>query len=404
MIRSLFILVSLASASPAQDFDALTHFNFQNQRGPGEDRDYQRGRKALDDGRWEDAIAAFTDSAARKGAAADGALYWKAYAQNRAGQGEAALATVAALRQQYPSSRWLNDAQALEVEIHARAGAPVSPAAESDESLKLIAINSLMQSDPTQALPILEKLLQSNASPKLKERALFVLTQSGTPEARKILSEIARGGSNPDLQRAAIRNMGMLGSEDARRELASIYASSTDKEAKRAILQAFMISGSREFLLNAAKAEKDPDLRKEAIHELGVSGGQDQLWQLYQSESSIDAKVEILKAMFVGGNSARLVEVARSEKDTNLRIAAIKSLGVMGDNGRADVLVSIYRSDQDHAVRDAVLNALFIQQNGKALVDLARNERDPDMKKEIIRKLALVHSKESTDYMLELLK
>ncbi len=67
---------------------------------------------------------------------------------------------LAALRQQYPSSHWLNDAQALEVEIHARAGAPVSPAAESDESLKLIAINSLMQSDPTQALPILEKLLQ----------------------------------------------------------------------------------------------------------------------------------------------------------------------------------------------------------------------------------------------------
>jgi HEAT repeat protein len=108
--------------------------------------------------------------------------------------------------------------------------------------------------------------------------------------------------------------------------------------------------------------------------------------------------------MFVGGNSAHLVEVARSEKDPRLRLAAIKSLGVMGDNGRSDVLVSIYRSDQDRAVREAILNALFIQQNGKALVDLARNEQDPQMKKQIINKLALVHSKESTDYMLELLK
>ena len=159
------------------------------------------------------------------------------------------------------------------MEIHARAGAPVNPAAESDEDLKLIAINSLMQSDPNQALPILEKLLKSNNSPKLKERALFVLTQSGSPEARKILSGVALGGSNPDLQRAAIRNMGMLGSDDARRELASIYASSQDKEVRRAILQAFMVSGSREFLFNAAKTEKDPDLRREAIHELGVSGG-----------------------------------------------------------------------------------------------------------------------------------
>ncbi len=123
-----------------------------------------------------------------------------------------------------------------------------------------------------------------------------------------------------------------------------------------------------------------------------------------RARAPIEVKVEILKAMFVGGNSAHLVEVARSEKDPRLRIAAIKSLGMMGDNGRGDVLVSIYRSDQDHAIRDAVLNALFIQQNGKALVDLARNERDPQMKKEIISKLALVHSKESTDYMLEILK
>jgi len=411
MIRSIFILAALAAALPAQDFDGLKPLSFQaqqgagqTQQGAGEDKDYRRGRTSLDAGRWEDAIAAFSDSAARKGAAADGALYWKAYAQNRAGQRDAALATLAALRQQYPSSHWLNDAQALQVEIRARAGAPVSPAAEPDEDLKLIAINSLMQSDPKQALPILEKILNSNSSPKLKDRAIFVLTQSGSPEARKILSEIARGGSNPDLQRAAIRNLGMLGSEDASRELASIYASSANKEAKRAILQAFMISGSREFLLNAAKTEKDPDLRREAIHELGISGGQDELWQLYQSEGSVEAREDILKSMFVGGNSAHLVDVARSEKDPRLRIAAIRSLGMMGDNGHSDVLISLYHSDQDRTIRDAVLNALFIQQNGKALVDLARNEHDPQMKKDIISKLAMIQSKETTDYMLEILK
>jgi len=108
--------------------------------------------------------------------------------------------------------------------------------------------------------------------------------------------------------------------------------------------------------------------------------------------------------MFIGGNSAHLLDVARSEKDPRLRVAAIRSLGMMGDNGHSDVLVSIYRSDQDRTIRDAILNALFIQQNGKALVDLARNEQDPQMKKEIINKLALVHSKETTDYMLEILK
>jgi hypothetical protein len=66
--------------------------------------------------------------------------------------------------------------------------------------------------------------------------------------------------------------------------------------------------------------------------------------------------------------------------------------------------VSIYQSDQNHDMRNAVLEALFLQQNGKALVNLARSEKDPEMKKEIAKKLALVHSKEATDYMMELLK
>ena len=55
-------------------------------------------------------------------------------------------------------------------------------------------------------------------------------------------------------------------------------------------------------------------------------------------------------------------------------------------------------------VREAVLNSLFLQQNGKALVDLARAEKDPDMKQEIVKKMSLVHSKEVTDYMMEILK
>ena len=50
------------------------------------------------------------------------------------------------------------------------------------------------------------------------------------------------------------------------------------------------------------------------------------------------------------------------------------------------------------------MNALFIQQNGKAIVQLARSEKDPHMKQEIVQKMALIHSKETTDYMLEVLK
>lgn len=401
MIRNGLLLLALAGSVSAQNFPAPVMDSFQASQAA--DTDYQNGQRALDARQWDQAISAFTTVASRKGPAADAALYWKAYAENREGRREEALSTIADLRQAYPSSRWVRDARALEVEVRAQVGAPVSPNSETDEDLKLIALNSLMQSDSNAALPILQKLLASNNSPKVKDRALFVLTQSGSPEARKVLDQVARQSSDSELQMKAIRYMGMMGGEASRNELATLYNASSNENVKREILKSFMLSGSRSFLLNAARNEKNPELRQEAIKELALSGGQDELWQLYQT-GSLEDKQQILKSMFLSGNSSRLVEVARTEKDPTLRIAAIKSLGLMGNNGHGDVLVSIYQSDSNPEVRKAVLNALFLQQNGKALVDLARTEKDPHMKEEIVQKMALVHTKETTQYMMEILR
>src|SRR5450755_2078190 len=119
MIRFSLLFVFLAALLSAQE--------------PREDRDYREGRRDLDNAQWDKAIAAFDSSIARKGNAADGAMYWKAYAENRAGRRDRALATIETLRQAYSTSRWLNDAKALQVEIRGQSGSPVSPGSESDE-------------------------------------------------------------------------------------------------------------------------------------------------------------------------------------------------------------------------------------------------------------------------------
>lgn len=404
MIRIGILFITLATSAVAQGWNPAADLSFQAQKSASEDPDYRKGRQELDARQWDQAIASFDAAAAKNRAVADGALYWKAYALSRTARAAEALATIDALRQHYPASRWNTDAEALDVEIRGRGGAPVNPGAEPNEDLKLMAINSLMQSDPEKAFPILDKLLKSNNSAEVKDRALFVLTQSPAPGARKLLGDIAKGPSNRDLQRKAIRYLGMMGNEDARKELASIYSSSSDKDIKRSILQSFMLSGSRNFLLNAAKTERDPELRRDAIRQLMLTGGQDELWQMYQASASAGDKQQILQSMFLGGNSSKLLDAAQNEKDPSLRVTAIKSLGLMGGNGRGDALVSIYRSGQNQEVKDAVVNALFMQQNGKALVGLARSESNPEMKRRIVQKLSLVHSKDATDYMMDLLK
>lgn len=364
---------------------------------------FDQAYSQMDAGRWDRAVEAFARVAAMKGTRADGALYWQAYSQDRIGQRAEALATIAELAKTYPASRYVKQAQALEMEVRRNVGQPVNPEAQGDEELKLIAVNSLLNSDPEKALPILEKLLQGPASPRVRERAVFVLAQSNSPRAREILKNLARGSSTPELQSKAIQYLGVMGGAESRATLAEVYSASTDVDVKRRILRAFMVSGDKQRVLTAAQTEQNADLRAEAVRQLGAMGANDELWQMYQKESAVPVKKQILQAMFVGGNSARMTELARSEKDPELRSAAVRNLGMMGGAKTGDTLVEIYNGEKDPAVRRNVLNALFVQGNATALVAIARKETDPELKKTVVQKLSMMQGKVVTDYMQELL-
>jgi len=363
---------------------------------------YDLGTKALDASQWQKALGTFEQVIQMHGPRTDGALYWKAYALNKLGRREEALSALTTLEKSYAQSRWNNDAKALEVEIRQSMGQTVSPDNVSDEDLKLIAINGLMNSDPERAVPLLEKVLQGNQSPKVKERALFVLAQSTSPKARAIISSIARGQGDRALQGKALEDLALFGGKESKAELDKIYANSDDPEVKRSILRGFMISGEKDRILAAAKTEKNPEMRREAVRQLGVMGAGDDLWQLYQSESSQDIKREIIRALFVGGQADRLLALAQNEKDDSLRKEAIRSMGLMGPR-TTDILTALYQNEKALDIRKEIMNAFFLQGNSKALVNLARNERDPELRKTAVEKLSLMNSKDATDFMMEIL-
>ncbi len=364
---------------------------------------YDEGNDALDDHDWARAVKNFDKVARMKMSHASAALYWKAHAQAQMGSRSEALATIVELQQSYPKSKWADDAKKLELQVRQSAGQNIDPKHVEDEELKLMALNGLMQSDPERALPIVESILAGNQSVKLKEKALFVLTQSSSPKAMEILARIAKNGP-PDLQTRAIRFLGISGGQRSRDLLADIYRSSGSMEVKKSVLKAYMISGDREHLLSLAKGESNQELRAEAVSQLGVSGAREELAELYASEPTIEVKKKIIQAMFIGGNSEKLAEIARSESVLDLKLTAIRNLGLLGGSRSGQTLVDLYKGDTRREVRHAVINSLFIQNNAKALVDLARAEKDPELKREIVSKLSLMHSKESTDYLMEFLR
>jgi len=374
-----------------------------SRKAEAEEDMYDSATDALDDHDWRRAAKGFEKVAEMRMSHADAALYWLAYAEGKMGARTEALTTLLQLQKAYPKSKWVADGKNLEVEIRQSAGQVIRPEHVEDEEVKLMAINGLMMSDPERAIPILEGILNGNQPVKLKERALFVLSQSGSQRAFEIVVRTAKSGP-PDLRERAVRTLGILGGERARSVLADIYNSSNDVSVKKSVLKSYMISGDRSHLLALAKGESNPELRADAVMQLGVVGAKNELSELYSTETSVEVRKKILQAMFIGGNSEKLAEIARNEKVLDLKVTAIRNLGLLGGGRSGELLISLYTNDPRPEVRNAVINALFIQGNAKTLVSLARSEKDPDTKRRIIEKLSVMGSKDATDYLMEFLK
>jgi tetratricopeptide (TPR) repeat protein len=368
-----------------------------------EDRFYDCGRRALDESQYDRAVDYFTRAVAVKGTRADGALYWKAYAQDRLGQRTEALATLAELKTGYAKSRWASDANSLEVEVRRRAGQKIEPANAVDDEMKLLALQGL--GDSPDSVPMLEQLLHGPQSPKLKERALFVLAQNQNPAARAVVYKVAKGGANPELQVKAIRYCGQFRTAESREVLSQVYASAPDVAVRKMILRSYMEAQDRERLVAAARAEQDASLRVEAVRQLGNLQAFQELSDLYGKEAVVDVKKQILRAMANSGNIDRFVILVKNEQDVELKRMAIRTMSGARSENITATLVGFYEGAQPE-VKEAVVNTLFEQGNATALISLARKERDVEMRKRLVSRLSQMarDNKEAKDYMLELLK
>jgi HEAT repeat protein len=410
MNRKLFLIVLFfacaafsarpASATP-QDVPSASLLDQQTaeKANAHEDELYSAAKDSLDNGEYDDAIKQFDEVIKIHGRKADGALYWKAYALNKNGNKAQALTTIGELRRSYPKSTWLRDAGALEQEMR---GAAVDPQNISDEELKLLALQSLMNSDPEKAVPLLEKIIMGNYPPKLKDRALFVLSQSGSEKAQQILMGLAKTNNQPDLQKRAIRYIGMNGNRN-RAVLKEIYNSSTDISVKKTVFQAWLMCGCKEDVASLAHTEKNPELRKEAIRYLGMMGGRAELLDFYKNSPDVETREAAVGAMLLCGCSHELAEIVQTEKDPGVLDKAINTLGLVGGEESLTALTNLYSTRTDVSMKKKVINALFLHNAGKEMVALARKETNPELKRELIEKMSLMRSPEISDYMMEIL-
>jgi hypothetical protein len=124
-----------------------------------------------------------------------------------------------------------------------------------------------------------------------------------------------------------------------------------------------------------------------------------------------DKPIEMRKqALFVLSRSkdpqaqTMLLDVVSNAKDPALQLEAIQALAIYRPKDAGPTLVKVYQSTSDAKVKRAVVNGLFIAHDATRLVDLARGEKDLNMKRDIVSQLAIMRDPVATAYMEELLK
>src|SRR5215471_2236715 len=358
MKRSLLLLLLLAGPVIATAQTEPSGF-FDPQNAPKantrEDELYSSAKDALDNNNYDKAIAGFDQVIRMKGRRADAALYWKAYALDKAGRHAEAQAAIEQLKKEYPQSSWLHNAKSAGLEP--KAGPGVEPRDDNEEE-KEYALQACINMPPERCVPILEKVLQGNSSLKLKKRALFVLTQVDSDKAGQLLLAVAKGSMNPELQKEAIRMLAVSGPRNGK-ALKEIYLSATDFEVKKSVLRSFIINGDKEDLMDIIRQEKSPELRREGIRQLGPMGAHAEIRQLYKETTDMETKETLLQAMGVAGDAQGLIEIAKTETNPDVRARAIRNVGVFGGDGATDALASIYKSSTDVETKKQVIRALF---------------------------------------------
>jgi HEAT repeat protein len=373
---------------------------------------YWQGHEALGRNDWGAALENFRELERQLGAskteATDAAIYWQAYALAQARRSREAGAEVERLRRAHPSSVWLDDADALlrslprDAERGQAADAGKGDKArdrDEREEDALMALDALLSGGNQKAVPILQRVLAGNHSDRVKERAIFVLSQIDPGAAESALESVLTGNASSKMKAEAIRMIAAGGRASSLDRLLPIYRSSTDAAVRRGVLDAFLIGDRGDLLMQVIEIETDARRRRDAIEKLGAMGKSAELKKLYAGRSDPKDRRAILNALGIAGARGALLEVARSETDVELRAEAIQAIGIAGGKEAPVALLGFYQPNEPERIRKAVIEALMISDATRELVQLYRQETDPEMR----RKLLTYISSTDSDAALELI-
>lgn len=419
---------------------------------------YQMAMKAYQSRDYQKALQTFKQACEEIPDKQDACLFWMASSSFKLGDFDRAQAYVSTFYENFPKSRWLEDIRALEAEILAAGNKPPSTESllESSPDIMVMYASRFKAED---MLPILETLLADSSRPRFREQALFALTQYRHPKARTLLQQFAsdeqgqlshlaiqylalsgdpqnlaflktmfnesgdsdtqkellsafmlanddvmlerigRSHEDSDVAQAAISLLGAMGRAKTLRRL---YEADLDQKRTQATIQGLGIAQDSAYLQRILETTNDEDIRKMTITQFGIFNDCQALQNIYESADSDAVRLACLEAYLIAGSCKGLEKVALTETNPKLKEKAIVLMGAHHQKFGASLL-QIYEEDERTIIRDAVIQALFIEQNDEGLIQIIETESQRELKIKAIQMLGLIGSETAKNYLKELI-
>lgn len=358
---------------------------------------YDEGQKALREQNWPAAAEHFEQAIEGNESAADAAMYWRAYALYQEGRINEAERQVRRLERNHPDSRWLKEAQVLQME-HESSESALAETAQGevlDDELRIFALGQLMQRNPDRALPLLLDLMNTTESESVRKNAFFMLGMSDDPSAQQAIAGFARDSQDPELRIDAIHMLGMASNPADRKLLSSLYAGTSDLDVKEAVIQAYIMGDGSQPLVQLLETEQNPELQSSLLHALGVMGATSELQRLYAGLNSLESRTAALEALALAGDTQTLRQVLETETNPELLAAAIRGIAMEGGSDAASLLEQVYDNADTTEEKQAVLDALMMMDEGQALaLKIVQTETDIQLRRQAIHTLGAMEATE----------
>lgn len=355
------------------------------------------------------------------------APYWEAFALQRLGNESDLRAAQDALswqQKQYPKASTVGDATALSTRIDgalARQGdrdaynqlkgrvneltTQACPRENEDE--RVAALNALARMDTSEVLPVLKKVLarREPCTQALRRTAVWLYSSRRSGDAAQTLLNVARNDPDREVREQAVFWLANVQTDEAASMLVDLAKSGSDLELRKRAVASLSRSKSTRAASTlrdiATDANAPVELRADALQYYMNTTGRTStdavsfLRDVY-ARSSDDTNFRTRVLSIIASrktDDARefLTTVAQDQRENvDVRRSALSYLGNAG--ATAQQVGAIYdRNTNDSEIRKSAIGVLASLRDGAGtdkLLDVARNEKNPELRRQAVSYLS----------------